>query len=31
VPGTLLSERGNGLLCAVNLSDQPMPLPDADH
>jgi alpha-glucosidase len=26
--GTLLFERGNGLLCAVNLSDQPIPLPD---
>ncbi|HEY5834010.1 glycoside hydrolase family 13 protein [Streptomyces sp.] len=26
--GTLLFERGNGLLCAVNLSDQPVPLPD---
>ncbi|MEU0247341.1 DUF3459 domain-containing protein [Streptomyces sp. NPDC006235] len=26
---TLLFERGNGLLCAVNLSDQPIPLPDA--
>ncbi|CAL9304768.1 MULTISPECIES: glycoside hydrolase family 13 protein [Streptomyces] len=25
--GTLLFERGNGLLCAVNLSDQPAPLP----
>ncbi|WP_069766368.1 glycoside hydrolase family 13 protein [Streptomyces sp. LUP47B] len=28
-PGTLLFERGTGLLCAVNLSDQPIPLPDA--
>ncbi|WP_329446104.1 alpha-amylase family glycosyl hydrolase [Streptomyces canus] len=28
-PGTLLFERGNGLLCAVNLSDGPTPLPDA--
>ncbi|MFF1302412.1 glycoside hydrolase family 13 protein [Streptomyces sp. NPDC058307] len=28
-PGTLLFERGNGLLCAVNLSDQPIPLSDA--
>ncbi|WP_030669631.1 glycoside hydrolase family 13 protein [Streptomyces cellulosae] len=28
-PGTLLFERGTGLLCAVNLSDQPVPLPDA--
>ncbi|MBC9729366.1 alpha-amylase family glycosyl hydrolase [Streptomyces sp. TRM68367] len=28
-PGTLLFERGNGLLCAVNLTDQPTPLPDA--
>jgi alpha-glucosidase len=28
-PGTLLFERGNGLLCAVNLSARPMPLPDA--
>ncbi|GHE10865.1 glycoside hydrolase family 13 protein [Streptomyces alanosinicus] len=27
--GTLLFERGNGLLCAVNLSDQPVPLPVA--
>lgn len=27
-PGTLLFERGNGLLCAVNLSDHPTPLPD---
>ncbi|UXY19436.1 glycoside hydrolase family 13 protein [Streptomyces cynarae] len=27
--GMLLFERGNGLLCAVNLSDQPIPLPDA--
>ncbi|OAH09507.1 glycoside hydrolase family 13 protein [Streptomyces jeddahensis] len=27
--GTLVFERGNGLLCAVNLSDQPIPLPDA--
>jgi alpha-glucosidase len=27
--GTLLFERGNSLLCAVNLSDQPIPLPDA--
>ncbi|MFF6786996.1 alpha-amylase family glycosyl hydrolase [Streptomyces sp. NPDC012510] len=26
---TLLFERGNGLLCAVNLTDQPTPLPDA--
>jgi alpha-glucosidase len=26
--GTLLFERGSSLLCAVNLSDQPMPLPD---
>ncbi|MBW8792101.1 MAG: glycoside hydrolase family 13 protein [Streptomyces sp.] len=26
---TLLFERGNGLLCALNLSDQPIPLPDA--
>lgn len=26
--GTLLFERGNGLLCAVNLSDRPIPLPD---
>lgn len=24
---TLLFERGNGLLCAVNLSDHPIPLP----
>jgi alpha-glucosidase len=28
-PGTLLFERGNGLLCTVNLSDQPIPLPGA--
>ncbi|MFD8725295.1 alpha-amylase family glycosyl hydrolase [Streptomyces sp. NPDC059629] len=28
-PGTLLFERGNGLLCAVNLTDQPIPLPEA--
>ncbi|WP_371580461.1 alpha-amylase family glycosyl hydrolase [Streptomyces sp. NBC_01314] len=28
-PGTLLFERGNGLLCAVNLTDQPTPLPAA--
>ncbi|MFF0090347.1 glycoside hydrolase family 13 protein [Streptomyces canus] len=28
-PGTLLFERGTGLLCAVNLSDGPTPLPDA--
>ncbi|MCX5328018.1 glycoside hydrolase family 13 protein [Streptomyces sp. NBC_00140] len=28
-PGTLLFQRGTGLLCAVNLSDQPIPLPDA--
>ncbi|MEE1761454.1 glycoside hydrolase family 13 protein [Streptomyces sp. SP18BB07] len=28
-PGTLFFERGNGLLCAVNLSDRPIPLPDA--
>ncbi|WP_328550188.1 glycoside hydrolase family 13 protein [Streptomyces sp. NBC_00366] len=28
-PGTLLFERGTGLLCAVNLSDGPIPLPDA--
>ncbi|POX46071.1 glycoside hydrolase family 13 protein [Streptomyces sp. Ru72] len=27
--GMLLFERGNGLLCAVNLSHQPIPLPDA--
>ncbi|MER5185398.1 glycoside hydrolase family 13 protein [Streptomyces sp. NPDC002896] len=27
--GTLLFERGHGLVCAVNLSDQPVPLPDA--
>uniref|UniRef100_UPI00398B9C6D DUF3459 domain-containing protein n=1 Tax=Streptomyces gramineus TaxID=910542 RepID=UPI00398B9C6D len=27
--GTLLFERGNGLLCAVNLTDQPTPLPAA--
>ncbi|WP_371574671.1 hypothetical protein [Streptomyces sp. NBC_01314] len=27
--GTLLLERGNGLLCAVNLTDQPVPLPAA--
>lgn len=27
--GTLLFERGHGLLCAVNLSDQPVPLPHA--
>ncbi|WP_405868634.1 DUF3459 domain-containing protein [Streptomyces sp. NBC_01515] len=27
-PGTLLFERGNGILCAVNPSDQPIPLPD---
>ncbi|MCD9875387.1 glycoside hydrolase family 13 protein [Streptomyces guryensis] len=27
--GTLLFERGNGLLCAVNLSDQPIALPNA--
>jgi alpha-glucosidase len=27
--GTLLFERGNGLLCAVNLTDQPIPLPAA--
>ncbi|MFJ5308238.1 glycoside hydrolase family 13 protein [Streptomyces sp. NPDC088350] len=27
-PGTLLFERGDGILCAVNLSDQPIPLPD---
>ncbi|MEU6512343.1 glycoside hydrolase family 13 protein [Streptomyces sp. NPDC046942] len=26
--GTLLFERGNGLLCAVNLSPQPIPLPN---
>ncbi|MEU0384679.1 glycoside hydrolase family 13 protein [Streptomyces chartreusis] len=26
--GTLLFERGNGLLCQVNLTDQPIPLPD---
>ncbi|MER5347633.1 DUF3459 domain-containing protein [Streptomyces mirabilis] len=26
---TLLFERGNGLLCAVNLTDQSIPLPDA--
>ncbi|MFE9444997.1 glycoside hydrolase family 13 protein [Streptomyces sp. NPDC006602] len=26
---TLLFARGNGLLCAVNLTDQPIPLPDA--
>lgn len=26
---TLLFERGDGLLCAVNLSDQPTPLPDS--
>ncbi|WNZ10880.1 glycoside hydrolase family 13 protein [Streptomyces sp. 11x1] len=26
--GTLLFERGNGLLCAVNLSDTPIALPD---
>ncbi|MER6138448.1 glycoside hydrolase family 13 protein [Streptomyces sparsogenes] len=30
--GTLLFERGNGLLCAVNLSDEPIPLPKTcDH
>jgi alpha-glucosidase len=28
-PGTLLFERGTGLLCAVNLTDQPVPLPEA--
>ncbi|WP_459171042.1 alpha-amylase family glycosyl hydrolase [Streptomyces europaeiscabiei] len=28
-PGTLLFERGNGLLCAVNLTDRPIPLPAA--
>lgn len=28
-PGTLLFERGTGLLCAVNLSDVPIPLPGA--
>ncbi|GAQ66490.1 glycoside hydrolase family 13 protein [Streptomyces scabiei] len=28
-PGSLLFERGNGLLCAVNLTDQPIPLPEA--
>ncbi|UIX31729.1 DUF3459 domain-containing protein [Streptomyces sp. GQFP] len=28
-PDTLLFERGTGLLCAVNLSDRPMPLPEA--
>ncbi|MGW1782987.1 DUF3459 domain-containing protein [Streptomyces sp. NPDC002143] len=28
-PGALLFERGNGLLCAVNLTDHPIPLPDA--
>jgi alpha-glucosidase len=27
--GTLVFERGAGLLCAVNLSDQPLPLPEA--
>jgi alpha-glucosidase len=27
--GTLLFERGPGLLCAVNLSARPLPLPDA--
>ncbi|MBA4864947.1 glycoside hydrolase family 13 protein [Streptomyces sp. PSKA54] len=27
--GTLLFERGNSVLCAVNLSDQAIPLPDA--
>ncbi|MFD7056569.1 hypothetical protein ACFWBS_50395 [Streptomyces mirabilis] len=27
--GTLLFERGNGLLCAINLTDQPMPPPEA--
>ncbi|MBA4860871.1 glycoside hydrolase family 13 protein [Streptomyces sp. PSKA54] len=27
--GTLLFGRGNGLLCAVNLSDEPVPLPGA--
>ena len=27
--GTLLFERGNGLLCAINLSDRPIPFPDA--
>ncbi|MEU3612392.1 hypothetical protein ABZ725_08725 [Streptomyces sp. NPDC006872] len=27
--GTLLFERGNGLLCAINLTDHPIPLPDA--
>jgi len=27
--GTLLFERGNGLVCQVNLSTQPIPLPDA--
>ncbi|MFI0776959.1 glycoside hydrolase family 13 protein [Streptomyces sp. NPDC021212] len=27
--GTLLFERGNGLLCQANLSEQPIPLPDA--
>lgn len=26
---TLLFERGNGLLCQVNLTDQPIPLPNA--
>ncbi|MFI5800193.1 glycoside hydrolase family 13 protein [Streptomyces sp. NPDC051677] len=26
-PDTLLFERGNSLLCAINLSDQPIPLP----
>ncbi|MGW1780243.1 DUF3459 domain-containing protein [Streptomyces sp. NPDC002143] len=27
--GTLLFERGGGLLCAINLTDHPIPTPDA--
>ncbi|MEV5438845.1 glycoside hydrolase family 13 protein [Streptomyces sp. NPDC052682] len=29
--GTLLFERGDGVLCAINLSGEPVPLPEACH